>query len=81
MAPSGSGTVVGRSDFVSMSVTTARTSASLLAIRGRWFPTTTFAPSGVTAAATGSRVTGTRATSPPKARSITETLLSKRLHT
>jgi hypothetical protein len=43
--------------------------------------TSTALPSGVTAAATGSRTAWTRAASVPEARSNTDTSLSKRLQT
>ena len=79
--PLGRRIVLGLLVAVSITVTTDATSYPSAASSGRWLITKTDLPSGVIAAANGSRVQGTRAISFLAARSITDTSLSKRLHT
>ena len=64
-----------------MTVTTEAKGCTLGEPPGRWLATSTAVPSGVTAAATGSRTTSTRLTSRLVAKSITATSLLNRLQT
>ena len=67
--------------MVSMTETTAATFPLLAAPVGRWLFTNRNLPFCVSVAATGSRWTGILAICLREARSMTEMLLSKRLHT